>query len=85
MEPLFAQGERFDEVVPSDHQEIVKLTQKGGSLALGPEPVELAIDYIALTNQGSVPTEAPPFLREGRHRSRWNTPWGNSSGSTIRN
>ena len=31
MELLFAQGERFYEVVPSDHQEIVKLTQKGRS------------------------------------------------------
>lgn len=55
MDPLFAQGEAFYEVMPNDHQEIVKPTQDGGRL-FRHEPLELAIDYTSLTRQGSVPS-----------------------------
>jgi hypothetical protein len=58
MDPLFAQGERFYEVVPTDHQEIVKSTQKRGGL-FRPDPLELAIDYTFLIKQGSEPSQSP--------------------------
>ena len=48
MDPLFAQGETFYEVMPSDHQEIVKPSRDGSHL-FRQEPPELAIDYTAMT------------------------------------
>ena len=63
VDPLFAQGETFYEVMLGDHQEIVKTSQDGGSL-FRHKPIELAIDYTALTGQVSVPSPPPLSTEE---------------------
>lgn len=63
VDPLFAQGEAFYEVMPGAHQEIAKASRDGGSL-FRQKPLELAIDYTSLTGQVSVPS-SPPVSTEG--------------------